>query len=107
MSRRHFLVWTGELMACTWLQPVLAAGQVNIPPQPYFASANRALEALNKLGAPIAVQDAHRIAALARHDDAAAVDTSVTDACRGPEMTTAFIYISTLRSDLLSRSRTS
>jgi hypothetical protein len=45
----------------------------DIPPQPYFAAVNRALEALARIGAPIARADAELIATLTRQNDSAAV----------------------------------
>jgi hypothetical protein len=55
---------------------VLAASSVDIPPQPYFASVKRALEALGKLGAPVAAADAQQISDLTQQNDAVAVDTA-------------------------------
>jgi len=51
-------------------------GSADIPAQPYFASVKRALEALEKLGAPIAPGDAQRVASLAAQGDSAAVSAA-------------------------------
>jgi hypothetical protein len=48
----------------------------NIDAQPYFAGVRRAIEALEKLGAPIATTDVHQIAALARLNDASSVEAA-------------------------------
>ena len=66
-------MWTGGALASTRLLPALATGTAGIPSQPYFASVNRALEALAKLGSPVAPADADQIASLARQNDGAAV----------------------------------
>jgi len=73
VTRRHFLVWTGGALASARFFPALAA---DVTPQPYFASVKRALEALEKLGAPIAPADAQQIAALASQNDSAAVSAA-------------------------------
>jgi len=74
LTRRQVLVWTGGALASTRLFHALAAGAAaDIAPQPYFASVKRALESLEKLGAPVRVEDAQHLTALARQNDAAAV----------------------------------
>src|SRR5262249_42740215 len=73
LTRRQVLVWTGGAIASTRFFPALAASGADIPPQPYFASVKRALEALEKLGAPLAPEDAQKLKALASQNDADAV----------------------------------
>jgi len=73
LTRREVLIWTGGAIASARLPPGFAVGSVDIPAQPYFASVNRALEALEKLGAPMAPSDAQRIGSLAAQGDSAAV----------------------------------
>lgn len=72
ITRRQFLLLTGAF-AGAQLCPALESEPIQIAPQPYFAGVNRALEALAKLGAPVAAADAPRIAALARQADSTAV----------------------------------
>lgn len=69
----HFTVWTCAVAGARFF-PALAAEITNIAPQPYFAGVKRAIEALAKLGAPVADDDAQQIDALARQNDSAAVD---------------------------------
>jgi hypothetical protein len=61
---------------CVRTCPGWAAQVDTISPQPYFASVNRAVEALAKLGAPVEASDAQQIANLTRQNDAAAVETA-------------------------------
>lgn len=74
VTRRDFLVLAGAF-AGAQLYPALAS-EIKVTPQPYFASVNRALEALTKLGAPVMVADSQQIASLTRQNDAAAVDAA-------------------------------
>ncbi len=76
LTRRNFLVWTGGALAGARFCPGLAAGSVDLAPQPYFAGVNRALETLAKLGAPVSSSDAAQIATLAHQSDSAAVDAA-------------------------------
>lgn len=76
VTRRQALIWTGGAIASARLLPALAADAADIPPQPYFASVKRALEELDKLGAPVAAADGQQIAVLARQNDSAAVDAA-------------------------------
>jgi hypothetical protein len=72
LNRRHFLGLAGAFAGarlCPGLEPEIA----QVEAQPYFAGVNRAVEALAKLGAPMAVADTQQIAALARQGDSAAV----------------------------------
>ena len=62
----------GTLKLC----PTLAQASATIAAQPYFANVRRAIESLARLGAPIAAEDARRLAALERAADAAAVDSA-------------------------------
>lgn len=75
VTRRHFLVWTGGALAGARFYPALAA-EPDIAPQPYFAAVNRAVEALAKLGSPVAPADAEQIASLTRQNDSAAVEAA-------------------------------
>jgi hypothetical protein len=75
VSRRSFLILTGAFVGVRFC-PALDSESIQVAPQPYFAGVNRALEALAKLGAPIAAADAQRIAVLARQGDSAAVDAA-------------------------------
>lgn len=72
LTRRDFLGWTGGAIACAGVHPALGTG-ADIPVQPYFASVNRALEALANVGAPVSRSDAEQIATLARQNDSVAV----------------------------------
>jgi hypothetical protein len=72
VSRRELMTWLCGA-AGTAVCPAWSAELDAIAPQPYFASVARALEALAKLGAPVAPDDADRIAALARQNDRAGV----------------------------------
>jgi hypothetical protein len=76
VTRRQILVWTGTAIASARLLPAFATSSVAVQSQPYFASVNRALEALKRLGAPIAVADAQQIAVLAQQNDATAVEAA-------------------------------
>src|SRR5579864_4525045 len=75
VSRRSFLILTGAFVGARFC-PALDSETTQVAPQPYFAGVIRALEALVKLGAPIAAADAQRIAAFARQGDSAAVDAA-------------------------------
>lgn len=76
ITRRKLLLWTGGAIVGTRYLPACAADSTDIPPQPYFASVKRALEALEKLGAPVAAEDAQQLALLARHNDNGAVEAA-------------------------------
>jgi hypothetical protein len=73
VSRRHFLALVGAFAGSQFCCAIEsdASGPV---PQPYFAGVNRVLGALAKLGAPVATEDAKRIAELANQNDSVAVD---------------------------------
>jgi hypothetical protein len=71
------MILTGAVVGARFC-PALTAELTNIAPQPYFAGINRALEAMTKLGAPIASEDARQIAALTRRNDGAAVGAAET-----------------------------
>lgn len=74
-TRRHFLVLGGAFAGvhlCRALEPPMAP----VPPQPYFAAVNRAIEALASVGAPISIKDAEQISKLARQSDDAAVEAT-------------------------------
>ena len=75
-TRRELLAATGLGAGALLIRPsvLFAAGDVAVEPQPYFASVNRAIEALAKLGAPMAQADVARMATLARQSDRAAVE---------------------------------
>ena len=75
VSRRDFLVLAGAFAGARFC-PAIESKASELVPQPYFAGVNRALEALAKLGAPVAAEDAQRIAALANQGDRAAVDAA-------------------------------
>ncbi len=76
VTRRDVLIWTGGAIVSMRLSPALATGITDIPAQTYFAGVKRALEALDKLGAPVAAADALQITALGAQNDAASVDAS-------------------------------
>src|ERR1700691_1262273 len=77
ISRRAMLslgLKAGLVLACpTWSFAADPADPGAIEPQPFFAGVKRAVEALEKLGAPLPPADAARIAALALQNDGAAV----------------------------------
>ena len=75
VSRRHFLTLTGAFVGVQ-LCPALYSETTQVVPQPYFAGVKRALEALKKLGSPVADADAQQIAALERQNSAAAVSAT-------------------------------
>jgi hypothetical protein len=75
VSRRHFLALAGAFVGAQFC-PAIESEASGLVPQPYFAGVNRVLEALAKLGAPVAAEDAKRISALANQDDSAAVDAA-------------------------------
>ena len=77
VSRRQFLALAGAL-AGAQLCPAIESETSEVAPQPYFAGVNRVLEALSKLGAPVAAADAQQIAALANQNDRAAMDAAET-----------------------------
>jgi len=72
VTRRQTLMFLGAQMGSS-LWPAQADESSDIAIQPYFADVNRALDALAKLGAPVADSDAQRIAALTRQGDTAAL----------------------------------
>ena len=74
-TRRQMLALAGALGTLK-LCPALAQASATIAAQPYFANVKRAIESLARLGAPIAAEDARRIATLERAGDAAAVDSA-------------------------------
>ncbi len=74
-TRRHFILWAGTLAAARFV-PALGSESDTVAPQPYFATLNRALETLAKLGAPVAEADARQLAALTRQSDHAAVEAA-------------------------------
>lgn len=76
ITRRSALIWTGGIFASLRFPRALALSSFDIPTQPYFASVKRAIEALEKLGTPVLAADAQQITALARQNDAAAVEAS-------------------------------
>jgi hypothetical protein len=73
VSRRHFLAVAGAFAGSQFC-PAIASEASGLVPQLYFAGVNRVLGALAKLGAPVATEDAKRIAALANRNDSASVD---------------------------------
>jgi hypothetical protein len=75
ITRRRFIVLAGAV-AGEQLCPVFQAEAQQISPQPYFASVKRALEALGKLGMPIAATDQQELDALAKQNDNAAVEAA-------------------------------
>src|SRR5579864_8724096 len=75
VSRRQFLALAGAFTGAHFC-PAVGSESSELAPQPYFAGLNRALEALAKLGAPIAAADAQQITALANQNDSAAVDAA-------------------------------
>src|ERR1700758_396617 len=75
VSRRHFLALAGGFAAAQFCAAIESEASA-LAPQPYFAGVNRVLEALARLGAPVAAADAGQIAALANQDDGAAVDAA-------------------------------
>ena len=72
ISRRRILAFVGAA-AGSVVCPAWAETASSVAPQPYFAGVKRALEALDKLGAPIVPADAAQIDSLARAGDAASV----------------------------------
>jgi hypothetical protein len=72
LTRRGLLTLAGAAAGLKML-PAWTAELKGIASQPYFAAVNRALEALVKLGAPVASSDAQQITNLARQNDSAAV----------------------------------
>lgn len=64
------------LLRPSLLLAVKAPDASAVDPQPYFANVKRALEALEKLGAPVAANDVRQIGGLARQNDAAAVSAA-------------------------------
>src|SRR5690242_15763873 len=67
ISRRQLVAMLGASAGAAAL-PAWAEMGDEIAPQPYFAGVNRVLEALAKLGSPVATQDAQQLAALARQN---------------------------------------
>jgi hypothetical protein len=76
LTRRQVLLCAGGAIISGRLSAVVAAGTVDISPQPYFAHVNRALEALAKLGAAAAPGDVEQIKALVHQNDAPAVEAT-------------------------------
>ena len=78
ISRRSMLslgLKAGLVLACPgWSFAADPSDAGTIEPQPFFAGVKRAVDALEKLGAPLAPADAARIAELARQGDVAAVE---------------------------------
>lgn len=74
-TRRCFLVSAGAA-ATTAVIPAFGRPAEAIAPQPYFAGVNRAIEAMAKLGAPLAAQDVEQIAALAKSGTSEAVQVA-------------------------------
>jgi len=75
LTRRQLLALLSAATGINVL-PAWAAESEGVAPQPYFAAVNRALEALAKLGSPIAAKDAQQLATLARQGDRAAIDAA-------------------------------
>ena len=75
ISRRTLVVAAGLGSGLALMRPsaLFAAESAAIEPQPYFASVNRAIEALAKLGAPLSAADAQQLDVLTRQNDGAAV----------------------------------
>jgi hypothetical protein len=78
ITRRAVIAAAGLSSGVLLLRPspllaAAAAAPISVEPQPYFASVNRAIEALAKLGAPIAITDVQQIAALRHQNDRAAI----------------------------------
>ena len=75
VTRRHFLAlggaFTGVHLCHAFESPIAP-----VPPQPYFAAVDRAVEVLARLGAPIRSEDAEQIITLARQSDSAAVEAT-------------------------------
>jgi hypothetical protein len=81
VSRRRAIAAAGLGSIALMARPSLllaagAADETNVDPQPYFASVNRAVEALAGLGAPLTPDDTARIAALSLRNDRAAVEAA-------------------------------
>lgn len=78
MSRRQLLLAAGVGAGLLSVRPSVLFGAEGgaIEPQPYFAAVGRAIEALAKLGAPMAAADAARIASLARQNNRSAVEAA-------------------------------
>jgi len=75
VSRRDFLALAGAFAGAQFC-PAIESEAPQLVPQSYFAGVNRVLEALAKLGAPMAAADAQRIAEFAKQGDRAAVDAA-------------------------------
>src|ERR1700744_3809139 len=75
VSRRHFLALAGAFAGSQFCCAIESEAS-GVVPQPYFAGVNRVLGALAKLGAPVATEDAKRIAELANQNDSAAVEAA-------------------------------
>jgi hypothetical protein len=73
VSRRHFLTLAGGFAGAQFCAAIQSEAS-ELVPQPYFAGVTRILEALARLGAPLAAADAEHIAVLASLGDRAAVD---------------------------------
>jgi hypothetical protein len=74
-TRRQLLTLASAVLVSKAL-PTWAADFDGIAAQPYFAGVNRALEALAKLGAPIAAADAAQITALSQRGDVMSVEAA-------------------------------
>lgn len=72
LTRREVLGLLGAAAGARVI-PSWAAGSDSVAPQPYFAGLNRAIDALGKLGAPLAAAHLQEIALLTRQNDPAAV----------------------------------
>ena len=75
LTRRQMLMLLASEVGAS-LCPASAVEAPVLPVEPYFAEVNRALEALAKLGAPVASVDAQKIATLARKNSTTAVDAT-------------------------------
>ena len=76
LDRRGFLLATGGWLLTCSVRSALADDVKSIDPQPYFANVRRAIEALEKLGAPITDADAQQLAELASQSDSTAVSAA-------------------------------
>lgn len=72
LNRRSFLI-LGSAFASARLCNALESTAEPIPPQPYFAMVNRAVQALAHLGTPISTADTEQLDTLTRQNNDAAV----------------------------------
>jgi hypothetical protein len=72
VTRRRFFGLAGSSVLYGYAGSALG-DDVDVPFQPYFASINRAIEALEKLGSPVADNDKQQLASLAGQGDRAAI----------------------------------